>query len=253
MIKTLPKIYYGYSVDSESIYINFSENGEEITATITSGNYTFTDLADEIATAMSDAGGQTYSVTTNRTDRTYTISAENDFEILFGTGSNMGLSVASVIGFLASDYTGANTYTGSTAGSEYQPCFWPQSYRGLEDWKGYENATVNTSASGRVQTYSPSGLVSYMAFEFRFIRNEAWNDSRFIDDASAIENVRSFLTYAITKSYVEFMEDGDNVDNYRTIMLDKTATSSTGTEFKLIPDSILDSLRTGLLTFRERV
>lgn len=254
MIMTKPAFLYGYVINADTTYINFREDIVELTARVKPGRYTFTDLAAEVATAMSLAGNQIYTVTTDRVNRRFTISADNNFEILFDTGSNKGLSPSSIIGFGTMDYTGANTYTGSTTGKIYSPTFWPQSHTGTKHWKGYKDASIIETGDGDVETFAPSGLVSYMEMEFKFITDlnpgDPWDANE-----NAVDEVLDFLSYAITKGYMEYMENRDTVEEYQTVVLDSTPQSKDGILFKLLPQGSgwPDWYRTGKLVFRERV
>lgn len=258
-ITTTPVFYYGFTVTVNDIYINFSEDGgtTELTTTLNAGSYSFTDLASEVSTRLNDVGGQEYTVTANRNDRTFTISAPSNFQLLFSSGSNSGLSAASVLGFAASDFIGANTYTGSPAGSEYIPQFPLQSYVGLDDYQEIAQANINESASGSVEVYS-IGTRKFLEFNIGPITN---NEMRtrgglFTNDPLAVSKLRSFMQYAITKGDIEFMEDESNRSALTaTIILERTPTSGTGTGYKLrelYGRGLVGFFETGLLRFRER-
>lgn len=252
---TTPVFYYGYTVTVNDIYINFDEGLGEITATVTAGSYSFTDLASAVATAMNNVGGQEYTVTANRLDRTYTISAPSNFDILFSSGSNAGLSVASIVGFDSIDYLSSNTYTGSTAGTEYTPQFPLQDYVALEDFQESAQANINESASGSVEVFS-IGTRKFLEFKIGPVTDTPMRkNSLFIQNSNAVSELRSFMQYATTKGDIEFMPDNSNRSSFNTIILERTPTSGSGTGYKLrelYGRGLVGFFETGLLKFRER-
>jgi len=257
-ITTTPVFYYGFTITVNDIYINFSEDAgaTELTATLSAGSYSFTDLASEVALRLNNIGGQEYTVTASRADRTFTISAPGNFQLLFSSGSNSGLSAASVLGFAATDLTGADTYTGSAAGSEYIPQFPLQNYVALNDYQEIAQANINESASGSVEVYS-IGTRKFLEFNLGPITdNPMGKGSLFIQNTNAVSELRSFMEYAITKGDIEFMEDKDNRSVLTaTIILERTPTSGTGTGFKLrelYGRGLVGFFETGTLRFRER-
>lgn len=257
-IFTTPVFYYGFQVTVNDIYINFDEGIGELTATVPAKSYSFTDLANAVAAAMNEVGGQTYTVTANRADRTFTISASSNFDLLFSSGSNSGLSIASVIGFSAADKTSANTYTSdSSAGSEFVPQFPLQDYVALNDYQEKAQANINESASGIVEVFS-IGTRRFLEFNIGPVTDNVMRKSGglFVNDSTAVSKLRSFMEYAIGKGDIEFMEDANNRNNLTaTIILERTPTSSTGTGFKLrelYGRGLVGFFETGLLRFRER-
>jgi len=88
--------------------INFKESGAELTATLTSGNYTLATLATEIQTQMTSAGG-TYTVTV--LNSVYTIAGAATFSLLIKSGTNAATSALPHIGFTGTvDKANAATY-----------------------------------------------------------------------------------------------------------------------------------------------
>lgn len=107
-----------FVISSTNNKIDFKESGGggELTATITSGTYTATTLATEIKAQMESAGAEMYTVSQSSSTGAFTISTGGAYlDLLFNTGTNAVNAIASSIGFAASDYTGALTYTGTTA------------------------------------------------------------------------------------------------------------------------------------------
>lgn len=234
MITTKPVFYYNFSIDSESFYLNFDDGLGDIAATLIPGKYSAEDLADEIARALSDIGGQDYSCLFNRDTRKYTISADSNFSLLITSGANVGLSAFSSIGFNGSDLSGSNSYTSDSAvGSSYSPQFPLQSYVGPGDFKEYGETNINETASGKVEVYS-IGLRSFIEFDIRYATNYPQGTGGLLEnDPAGVENLRDFMQYCITKGDVEFMEDETDRSTYYTILLESTQESKNGTGYKL--------------------
>lgn len=256
-ILTTPVFYYDFQVTINDIYINFDEGIGELTAIVPAKSYSFTDLATAISSAMNLVGGQSYTVTANRSNRTYTISASSNFSLLLSTGSNSGLSIASVIGFNGDDKTGANTYSSDeSAGSEFTPQFPLQDYVSLDDFQEAANASVSESASGAVEVFS-IGTRKFLEFNIGPTTDNVMRKSGglFVNDANAVSKLREFMQYATTKGDIEFMPDNTNRNTFNTIILERTPTSSTGTGYKLrelYSRGLAGFFETGLLRFRER-
>lgn len=105
---------YGFTieVDSSNNKLNFSEGGPELTATITSADYTLGALANEIKTQMDTAGALTYVVSVD-SDGKYNVSAGANFSLLVDSGSDSANSIFSAVGFSGDDLSGSAAYTGS--------------------------------------------------------------------------------------------------------------------------------------------
>ena len=103
-----------FIIDSTNSSLDFDIGGGEITATLTTGTYTPTTLATEIATQMNVVSTDTHTATYDGTTGKWTIDSDGGtFSLLTNTGSNTATSVFTSIGFdTAADKTGAATYTG---------------------------------------------------------------------------------------------------------------------------------------------
>lgn len=254
-IRTKPVFYYDYIVTADDIYINFDDGLGERTATVSGGTYTFTDLASSVALALNEVGGQVYSVDTDRVNRKYTISADSNFDILFGSGSNAGLSVASVIGFNNTDKSGSNSYVGdSAAGKEYSPQFPLQSFISLDDYEELGSANINKTGSGVVEVYT-LGEERFTEFNIKYVTNlNVGGELPY--SPNAVEELRDFMKFITRKYPVEMMVDQDNRVSFDTLILEKTPSSSNGIGYKLkemYSNKMPDFFETGLLKFRERV
>lgn len=108
----------GYFVlDSSNNAIDFVEvsMGSEVSVTVAAGEYTPSELATAIGDAMTAGSGNasTYTCTYLTGSGTWRIATDGSYlDLLFATGTNVANTIASTIGFAASDRTGAVTYTG---------------------------------------------------------------------------------------------------------------------------------------------
>jgi hypothetical protein len=122
---------YGFEIKDTNSSLDFKNAalGSEIQATLKYGFYSLNSLMEEIARAMNEADpSNTYSFSIDRTqaggtENRVTISTNGAFlTLLFGTGTRVASSIASTIGFLAVDQTGATSYEGVTsAGNSLMP------------------------------------------------------------------------------------------------------------------------------------
>ena len=108
-----------YNIDSSNNKIDFYENLIVMPpATLASGFYNANTLATEIGNALTTAssGYNTYTVTYSTLTNKYTVSAGNNFKLLFSSGKNASVSPWKVMGFSNSNGTsGIDTTLGTSA------------------------------------------------------------------------------------------------------------------------------------------
>ena len=254
MITTRSKFYYGTTITESNYYINFNEGSGELTAQLRPIGFSLTDFAAEIARVLNNAGTQTYTVSVNRTTRQLTISAALAFDLLFSTGSNVGLSAYSVMGFTNSDYTATNTYTGENgAGKEYLPQLLLQNYIDFEDWKEFSGASINESANGTVESVS-FGSVNFMQFNIMMASNKQWPKSHAVEtNLTGVDDLRDFMDDIISKNNIEFIKDRDAPTTFDKVLLESTASNKNGVGYKLsemYQKGFFDTYETKILKFR---
>lgn len=175
-LKSKSLLLYGYVVEVANQYIDFkgSSAGPILTAVIQQGNYSLTDLMNQIALAMNALDGtNTYTVTADRTinggtENRVSISTSGTFlSLLFGSGAHAAASVASTIGFLETDQTGQTSYTGViTTGSSIVPVM--QGYNWVSPKRNRKNfGSVNVAASGLKESIVFQ-LQQFFRVEFRY-------------------------------------------------------------------------------------
>lgn len=252
---TFSKFYYGYQIDQTNNKIDFAEGGPQLTATLTSGIYTPTELAVEIKTQLDVAGAKTYTVTFSRTTRKFTIAADaGTYDILISTGTNALVSPYDLLGFTgASDLTGVITYTSdSVSGSEYRPQFWLQDYIAPTDWLEKADASINETSGGQVEVIS-FGDNYFTEFNMMFITDLPMDNRVIKNNPNGVANARSFLEFLVKRGPIEFMPDEAAVATFYKITLDATEASTKATGFKLKEEtgrSLPNIYTSGRLTFR---
>jgi len=253
-IQTIPAFYFIDPINNNNQNLDFLEPlelGFEITAVITPGAYSLTNLMNQVSDSMNASGDQIYTVSIDRDTRLVTISSSAIFSLLISTGST-GNSIFSTLGFNGADLTGLSSYTGDTAiGSVYIPQFIPQRFDAFENNVENISASVNESADGIVEVIT-FGEVSRMSFNIKYAtdRTRATN-SRIENNPNALSELRTFMNFLITKQELEFMIDRSNRSNFQTVFLDRTTRSKTGVGYRLRELKELNEyFETGKLVFR---
>jgi hypothetical protein len=235
-INTFSCFIYGHTITSANNAIDFDEGGSELQATIDNGDYTLTEFAVAIKTAMDAVGALTYTVSVNRATRAITIASSSNFTLRCLTGSRAATTAYTLMGFdIASNKTGTLTYTGTLAsGSIYCPQSKLFDYISSDDWNEKNDAVSNESASGVVQVVY-FGDTEYMQCNIRFATNKTVRTEQSViqNQTNGKNNLRTFMQYAITKAKLEFVPDLSDMNTYEKMILDKTEESSAGTSFKL--------------------
>jgi hypothetical protein len=235
-LTTHSAFYYGHDVDSTNNLIDFNEGSGELTATIAIGNYTLTDFAAAVESAMNTAGTFTYTVTVNRTNRKLTIAtSDGNFSLLASTGTSTASGAWSLMGFNPTDKTGAMTYTSdSGSGSSYTTQFILQDYIASSDWQGSSNVTVNKPASGNRVEVIKFGDENFMQCEFKFITDITQPSGGPVRNrASGVSDFRTFVRQLINKTPIEFMPDEATPSTYEKMLLESTTASKDGVAYKL--------------------
>lgn len=255
-ISTHSIFYFGHTVDQDNYAIDFNEGGAELQADLAIGGYTLTEFAAEIERALNEAGALTYTVTVTRATQVITVAASGTFSLLASSGTRTGTGAFELMGFTATDKTGAATYTGSVAsGSSYDTQFILQSYVDSAHFKKGRNPTVLQSASGAVTEIFKYGDDMFFKFNFKWV-----TDIRMPEDGwirwrpTGVASLVTFMDYLITKAPVEFMPDEDDVDTYYKVVLESTPEDKNGVGYQLkeaTDRGLPGFFETGVLTLRD--
>jgi hypothetical protein len=250
-LDTFSIFYYGFEITDSSRYISFDEGGGELTATLTMGSYTPTDIATEAQTALNAAGALTYTVTFNRSTRTFTIAATGTFSLLVSSGTS-GASAFSMFGFTGTDRTSAATYTGGVAGSEYRPQFILQDHISTDNFQKLVSPKVNKAANGSVEVVR-FGTEKFLQVNLKYITNKE-SDGRVIKyNASGVSDAQYFMRWITLKKEVEFMPSISDRSTYQSFILESTPDDKDGTGYKLkelYDKGLPNFFETGPLVFR---
>jgi len=236
-LKTFSKFYYGYSITASSPannIINFDEGSGELTAIMSPGNYTLTEILSAVKTAMDGAGTLEYTVSVNRNSRQITISSTASFDLLTNTGTAVGISPWSILGFsTAADHTGASSYLGETSsGKVYYPQFILQDYKDPTMRQERIDASINESASGKLETVF-FGVRNFIDFSLKFITDLEIGSHPFYNNPNGKADAVAFLNYLSTKGGFEFMPDKNNAGSFFSVLVDAMPGSSTGVGYEL--------------------
>jgi hypothetical protein len=231
-LTTFSRFYYGHIVTAENNTVDFDEGGSEITAFLDVGSYTLTDYLNHVAAMMTEYGGQTYSASVNRTTRIATISATSNFTLRTASGSTLGTTAFTMMGYTGADRTGTNTYAADSAsGSEYSPQFILQDHVASENGREAVEASVNVSASGQVEVVS-FGTARFVQMNIMYITDIAQNGA-IMNNASGVADARAFMEYATQKAPVEYMPSVSALSTFQDLLLESTPQSSKGTAYRL--------------------
>lgn len=252
-LQTFSAFYYGHEVTSENNLIDFNEGGPDFIAEIDVGTYTLTQYAQAVQNALNDAGSNIYVVTLDRSTRTLTVSADNNFELLVATGVSTGTSAFPMMGFSGADRTGTDTYEGNLAsGSAYYPQFILQDHIPQANFKRTVQAAVNESASGDVEIVR-FGSVRFTQFNIMFITDLPMDDLVIKNNPTGVDDANAFMNYITKIAPIEFMPDISDLDTFEILKLESTPESKDGIDYTLkeeVQQKIPRVFRTGILVFR---
>lgn len=235
MIETRSSFFYLDPVDSTNFYLDFDEGGGELTAEVSVGSFTHSEIVDAIEAALNGAGLLTYSVTFDRNSRKFTISASGSFTLRISSGTHVGADIYSLLGFTGADVGPTTSATANLqAGTEYRPQFYLQDWVDASDNQKSISPSVNKTASGEVEVVK-FGTEKFFEFSIMLANDIDQGNGNFIEtDPNGVANLRSFMQFAVEKNNFEFMPDRNNKANFYKVLLESTDGNSNGTGFKLI-------------------
>lgn len=225
---------YDYIVTGTNQFLPFQEGAFLRLAEIRSGSYTFSSLGTEISRAMNAAGENEYLVATDRTNRTYTISSDTNFDILVDSIYN-GSVIFDLIGFTIDDKAGNNTYTSDVStGTLFKPQFVLQSYTDFDNERRSIGGVRNESANGVNVENVKFGNYNVMTCNITNVTDLSMvKDAPIENNASGVEDLRDFLEYITDLRPVEFTPNRDDVVTFTECLLDSTRESKNGLDFAI--------------------
>ena len=235
MIDTFSIFYFDHEISSENQNLPFDEGSGEVNATIQIGSYTLTEFATATETALNAASvTRTFTVTVNRATQKITIAADGTFDLLIGTGSTIGSSAFTLLGFTGStDLTGLATYTGdSISGDFYKPQFKFQNFVDKNDFQDFVDPSVNESTDGNIEIIR-YGTRQFYEFDIKYITNTPMDDQVIKSNATGLEDARRFFRSITKRTPFEIMLDIDDRDTFDKVILERIPGSRTATGYRL--------------------
>lgn len=251
-LTTFSIFYYNFEADDDHRYLAFDEGSGELQASLELGSFTPTDMATNIQTAMNEVGSNSYVVTFNRDDRSFTIeSTTGNFDLLVLTGTS-GSSIFSVIGFTGADRTGDDEYTGGESGDFYEPQFILQDHIPTDNYQKLVSPAVNKSAEGMVEVIR-FGTEKFLQLNIKYATNKV-SDGRIIKyNPEGVEDLVRFMQFIMQKKEIEYMPNINSRSTFQKVLLEQTQDEPKGTGFKLrelYDKGLPNYFETGPLVFR---
>jgi len=223
-------IRYGLEVNNFNSSLDFknSGGGSQINATLRTGFYSLTGLMDEVVRAMNAADPlNTYGYTIDRsfsggTQNRVTITTSGAFlSLLFGTGTRAITSCATLLGYTATDKTGATSYQSqASSGTTFLSTKIGYTYQSPETTRKIQG-TVNISASGEKEAIV-FNVMQFLELEFRHE-----------PQADAYTTWANFFTWAIKQRPFEVTPEYDNYSTFYEVTLDSTDYDGKGLGYQM--------------------
>lgn len=259
MLDTRSSFYYGYSINASPAngFLNINEGSGEISIEIPVGTYTLTTLVSALQNALLTQATLDYSVSANRTTRKITISAGSNFDLLSNTGTQVGSSAWSLLGFSTSaDKTGAMTYTSDFAsGDAYFPQFFLQSYVPPEDFQGKQQASKNVASDGTTVEVINFGVAKFIEMDIKFItsRVDISDGVNIAHNTSGLEDARRFFQDVTNLNEFEFIPDSSTPGTFFRCILESMPDFPDATGYRLrelFNQNLRDVYETGIIKMR---
>jgi len=223
-------IRYGLEVNAFNSSLDFKavSGGSEISATLATGYYSLTGLMDEVVRAMNAADpAHIYGYTINRsinsgTENRVTITTNGAFlSLLFATGSRAISSCAALLGYSATDKTGATSYTSqSSAGETFLTARAGYTYQAPETTRRIQG-TVNISASGEKEAIV-FNVMQFLEVEYRHETQ-----------ADTFTTWADFFTWAIRQRPFEITPIASTYNTFYDVTLDSTEYDGKGLGYQM--------------------
>jgi len=242
-------IRYNLAVTAFNSSLDFKKasGGSQINATLRTGFYSLTGLMDEVVRAMNEADPtNVYGYSIDRsisggTQNRVTITTTGTFlSLLFGTGTRAITSCATLLGYTATDKTGATSYTSQTsAGATFLSARPGYNYQSPLTTRKIQGS-VNISASGEKEAIV-FNTMQFLEVEFRHETQ-----------ADTYTTWADFFTWAIKQRPFEITPIVSEFSTFYEVTLDSTEYDGKGLGFQMkemLPDFPF-YYRTGKLKMR---
>lgn len=231
MLSTYSKFIYGFEVISTNKYFSIGDGVTDYEVELDEGSYTPNELLTEIKEKVLEQATLTIDGSISYQNQTYTFTSASNFDLNITSGN--ANSVFTLLGFTGADVTGVTTATSNeTFGSVFKPQVLLQGYVPFEHNKNLLFPSVNKTVSGDTQLIY-FGDESYMTCDVRYQTDIRQPSGSLIEDqANGLQNLLSFLNYAIKKNKILFYPDRDGSTVY-TCLLDSIAGNKNATGYRL--------------------
>lgn len=226
----LSLIRYGLEVNAFNSSLDFKNTlgGSEINATLQVGFYSLTSLMDEVVRAMNEADpANIYGYSIDRsinsgTECRVTITTSGSYlSLLFATGSRAITSCASLLGYNATDYTGATSYQSATsAGTSFLTARIGYTYQSPETSRKVQGS-VNISASGEKEAIV-FNVMQFLEVEYRHE-----------PQAKAYTTWADFFTWAIKQRLFEITPVVSDYATFYEVTIDSTEYDGKGLGYQM--------------------
>jgi hypothetical protein len=245
-------ILFGFEVDVTNYAIDFKTSalGAEKQASLRYGFYSLTSLCEEMIRALTEADpSNIYTYTIDRTisggtqNRVTLYTSGVYLSLLFATGSRASASVGPLLGYTATDKTGATNYTSQTrAGTTLQPEYIGYNYLGPEFSRRVQG-TVTISASGEKEAVV-FAIQRFIQVEFK------WEPQ-----SKVIAQWASFWNWAIQQRLFEFTPEISSPNTFYQVTLEQSGSDGKGLGYQMtemLPEFPF-YYRTGVFRMRQRL
>lgn len=222
---------YGFQVTNSNNSLDFkaASGGPTLQATLTQGYYSLEDLMTEVIKQMQLLDtANTYSFSIDRTfssgtQNRVTISTNGAFlSLLFSSGPRAITSCATLLGYTATDKTGATSYQSqNSAGTFFQPTLVGYNYLPPTLYK-------ETMGSVNLSTYGVKEVVTYAQFQFIQVQ------FKYEPEATAIASWQPLLDWLSFGKPFEFTPDYTSPSTVYNCTLEKTAFNSKGIGYQMM-------------------
>jgi hypothetical protein len=251
-LKAKSLFLYGFDITANNKSLDFVavSGGPTLLATLNIGTYTLTGLMGEIKRALESADpAHKYTVTADRsfssgTQNRISLSTNGVFlSLLFGSGPRSASSISSLIGFAATDRTGATSYQGvGSAGTALVTDYVAYTYLG-SGMKRKVFGALNITASGQKEAIV---FQVQKFFQAKF---------QYEPELKVLTEWTNLMTWMIEQKVLEFTPEITSPSVFYECTLESTEADGKGMAYnmtEMLPDfPFLYS--TGMLTFRQKV
>ena len=258
-LDTRSVFYYGYKIQAQppNGFLNIDEGAGEITIEIPVGTYTLSTLVSSLRNALLTQGTLDYTVLVDRNTRQITISAPVSFDLLTNSGTNVGSSAWSLLGFdTTADQTGQTSYTSQfSSGSAYYPQFFLQSYVDPESLQSKQQASKNVASNGTTVEVINFGIARFIEMDIKFItsRDDIADGQLILKNSTGYEDAVTFFKDITELNEFEFIPDVENSGTFFRCILESMPGFENGTGYRLrelFNINLRDVYETGIIKMR---